>query len=214
MVAQALTDYRDQAITIFREETDYPQDIAEDVLREAIDSMGMSQMHERLYGKVDLKKAIYVFAPDAEQVALMVDAKAEKDSRTATIQMSQTSMTVRQKRSGEVVEVRGSLDPFIVRGKRQMLVVTVIAKFVYTESTLGNELERIIVACIPNGLLQEKYNPTEQDTIWLAGRNAPTLGEDFRVRLSYRHLAAKAAWRLVEIDCTQPKAISLMSDPD
>ena len=57
MVAQALTDYRDLAVTIWREETDHPQDIAEDVLREAIDATGLSEMHERLYGKVDLKKA-------------------------------------------------------------------------------------------------------------------------------------------------------------
>jgi len=206
MVSQALTDYLDKAVTIFREETDYPQDIAEDVLREAIDAMGLSQIHERLYGKVDLKKAIYVFVPDAEPVALMLDAKAEKDSRTATIQMSQTSMTVRQMRSARPVEVEGALDPFIERNQRQMLVVTVIAKFVYRETESGNELERIIVTCIPNGLLQDQYNPNTQDTIWLAGRNAPTLGEDFRVRLSFQRLAAKAEWRIINIDCTAPSS--------
>ena len=203
MVTQALSDYRDQAVTIFREETDYPQDIAEDILREAIDGMGLSQMHERLYGKVDLKKAIYVFAPNTERVALMLDAKAEKDTRTATIQMSQTSMTARQKRSGQMIEVPGALDTFITRNQHRMLVVTIIAKFAYTETAEGNALDRIIVACIPNGLLQERYNPSAEDTIWLAGRNAPTRGEDFRVRLSYRLLAAKAAWRVVEIDCAQ-----------
>ncbi len=201
MVSQALLDYRMQAIKIFREETDYPQDIAEDVLREAIDAMGMSQIHERLYGKVDLKKAIYVFVPDAEPVALMLDAKAEKDGRTATIQMSQTSMMVRQKRSGDLVEVLGALEPFITRNQQEMLVVTVIAKFVYSEDVQGNMLEEIIVACIPSGLLQDQYNPSAEDTIWLAGRNAPTLGEDFRVRLSYERLAEKAAWRVVHIEC-------------
>ena len=36
MVLQALTDYRVHADTIFREETDLPQDIAEDVTREAL----------------------------------------------------------------------------------------------------------------------------------------------------------------------------------
>lgn len=199
MVAQALTDYWDEAATIFREETDYPQDIAEDVLREAIDAMGLSEMHERLYGKVDLKKAVYVFAPNAEPVALMLDAKAEMDSRTATIQMSQTSMTVRQKRAGQDVAVPGALDHFITRNQRQMLTVTVIAKFVYRETNGHRILERIIVACIPNGLLQDRYNPTAADGIWLAGRNAPTLGEDFRVRLSYEKLSAKAPWRIVTI---------------
>ena len=32
-----------------------------------------------------------------------------------------------------------------------------------------------------------------------AGRDAPTLGEDFRVRLSYQRLREKAAWRVEEI---------------
>ena len=42
LVVQALTDYREAAATIFSEETDLPQDIAEDVMREAIEAMGSS----------------------------------------------------------------------------------------------------------------------------------------------------------------------------
>jgi len=100
MVVQALTDYREQAVTIFRDETDLPQDIAEDVTREAMDAMGVSSIGERLYGKIDYKRAICAFLPDATPVALMLDAKAEKQNgdRTATIQMSQTSMSVRMVR--------------------------------------------------------------------------------------------------------------------
>lgn len=201
MVAQALADYCHEAVTIFAEETDEVQDIAEDVLREAIDAMGLSEMHERLYGKVDLKKAIYVFAPNAEPVALMLDAKAEEgDVRTATIQMSQTSMTVRMKRKGEDVSIPGGLGHFITRNGRRLLVVTVVAKFVYTGKNIPRSLDQIIVASIPNGLLQDRYNPAVDDGIWLAGRDASTLGEDFRVRLSYRKLADKAAWRIIDID--------------
>ena len=201
IVVQALTDYAPQAATIFREETDMPQDIAEDVTREAIEAMGMSGISERLYGKVDVKKAIYVFLPRPHQVALMLDAKAEKlnGDRTATIQMSQTSMIVKMRRSGQDVNEPGKLDEVIERGTRKFHVVTVIAKYVYTNVEDFHELNRIIVACIPNGLLQEKYNPSPEDTIWLAGRNAPTRGEDFRVRLSYEKLRSKAAWRVKEI---------------
>ncbi len=202
MVVQALTDYLHQASTIFREESDLPQDIAEDVTREAIEAMGLPGLRDRLYGKVDVKKAIYVFLPEARPVALMLDAKAEKSNgdRTATIQMSQTSMTVRMRRQGNAVEEPGKLDRVIKRGSRSFQVVTVIAKFVYEESGESQELKRIVVACIPNGKLQERYNPTPDDTIWLAGRNAPTLGEDFRVRLSYHRLRNKAAWRVQEIE--------------
>lgn len=70
----------------------------------------------------------------------------------------------------------------------------------YEEVGQGRHLCRIIIACIPNGSLQDKYNPTPGDTIWLAGRDAPTLGEDFRVRLSYKKLRDKAAWRVQEVE--------------
>ena len=202
MVVQALTDYQRQAVTIFREETDLPQDIAEDITREALDLMGLSGWNERLYGKVDFKKAVYAFLPDAQPVALMVDSKAEKSNgdRTATIQMSQTSMRVRMRRSGVDIDEPGRLEQHINRGERSLYVVTVIVKYVYDESDDGQELKRIIVSCIPNGLLQERYNPSSDDGIWLAGRNAPTLGEDFRVRLSYRRLSEKASWRVREVD--------------
>lgn len=204
MVAQAFGDYRRQASTIFREETDEPQDIAEDITREAIEAMGLSEIHERLYGKVDLKKAIYAFMPEAQPVALMLDAKTEKDARTATIQMSQTSMTVHMVRGGSEVAEPGKLDTIIRRGERDLLVVTIIAKFVYSTHDGQRCLDRIILACIPNGLLQDRYNPDATRTIWLAGRNAPTRGEDLRVRLSYAKLRDRAPWRVREIDLALP----------
>ena len=198
MVVQALRDYGQQAKTIFREETDLPQDIAEDVTREAVEAMGMPALGHRLYGKVDFKKAIYVFLPTAMPVALMLDAKAEKPNgnRTATIQMSQTSMRVRMRRGGVLVDEPGLLDQTITRGDKEFQVVTVVAKYVYTEQGGSHRLQRIIVAGIPNGRLQQCYNPSAADTIWLAGKDAPTRGENFRVRLSYPHLSNKAAWRV------------------
>ena len=101
MVVQALCDYRTQAGVIFREETDQPQDIAEDVMREAVDLMGMAGFHERLYGNVDYKKAIYVFVPASRPVALMLDAKAEKGNGSATLQMSR----LREKASWRVRDI-------------------------------------------------------------------------------------------------------------
>ena len=201
LVVQALSDYRRQAVTIFREETDSPQDIAEDVTREAMDLMGVPGLNERLYGKVDFKKAIYIFLPTAWPVALMLDSKAEKvnGDRTATIQMSQTSMRVRMRRSGRNVDVPGGLEQVITRGRRNLHVVTIIAKYAYEETAAGQELRRLITACVPNGLLQDRYNPSATDGIWSAGRDAPTLGEDFRVRVNYERLSAKASWRVQEI---------------
>jgi hypothetical protein len=45
-------------------------------------------------------------------------------------------------------------------------------------------------------MLQDHYNPDAHDTIWLAGRDAPSLGEEFRVRLSFARLRQKASWRV------------------
>jgi len=134
----------------------------------------------------------------------MLDVKAEKKNgdRTATVQMSQTSMQVKMMRAGEAVDEQGKIEKVIRRNNRSYQVVTIIAKYIYEEVGDGQRLCRIIVACIPNGRLQDKYNPTSHDTIWLAGRDAPTLGEDFRVRLSYAKLRDKAAWRVQEIEVT------------
>ena len=201
MVVQALSDYASQAVSIFREEVDQPQDIAEDVTREAIELMGLPQIHMRLYGKVDIKKAVYVFLPEAIPVALMLDAKAEKPSGsgTATIQMSQTSMRVKMLRQGRGIDEAGKLPSFIDRDGRSLYVVTVFAKYIYDVVNGAHVLKRIIAACLPNGLLQDQYNPSENDTIWRVGRNAPTLGEDFRVRISFSELRAKAPWRVQDI---------------
>ena len=201
MVTQALTDYASQASSIFSEEVDQPQDIAEDVTREAIEAMGLPQIHMRLYGKVDIKKAVYVFLPQAYPVALMLDAKAEKPNgnRTATIQMSQTSMRVRMMRQGNVLDESGKLPSFIERDGRCLYVVTVFAKYIYDVFDNAHVLKRVMAACLPNGLLQERYNPSEYDTIWRVGRNAPSLGEDFRVRISFADLRKKADWRVQDI---------------
>ena len=102
-------------------------------------------------------------------------------------------------RSGETMDVPGGLEEVIIRGNRSLYVVTIIAKYAYEETAESQALKRIIVSCIPNGLLQERYNPDAFNGIWLAGRNAPSRGEDFRVRLNYRNLASKAEWRVQEI---------------
>lgn len=101
--------------------------------------------------------------------------------------------------ANNVVDELGQLEHTISRGGRKFDVVTIIAKYIYAEHHGSHNLERIIVACIPNGRLQQRYNPNAEDTIWLAGRNAPTRGEDFRVRLSFQRLRDKAHWRVREL---------------
>lgn len=200
MVAQALEDYKDRAREIFKAETDLPQDIAEDVTKEALEEMQLPRIDLRLYGKVDIKKAIYVFLPSAIPVALMLDTKAEKgDESTATIQKTQTSMCIRMVQAGKTVNEQGTLEKTINRDGKVLQTVTIITKYIYTEQSNGYALCKIIIACIPNGQLQERYNPDTHNTIWRVGRNAPTRGEEFRVRLKFKDLKLLADWRVREI---------------
>ncbi len=202
LVVQAIYDYRDTAIEIFQKESDLVADIGEDITREALDRMGVARIDQRLFGKIDYKRARYLFHPDyAIRQALFVDSKAEKVSgqRTATLQTSQFSMTVRQIRAEENVEVEGSLPKILTIRDTSYITTTIFVKYNYDEIGSNNELQSITIAAVPNGLLQARYNPTPKDTIWLAGRNAPTRGEAFRVRLSFSHLKAKAGWRVQKI---------------
>lgn len=200
LVVQAVYDFKNDAVKIFKHESDLVGDIGEDLTREALDQMGMSKINQRLFGKMDYKKARYLFQADyAIKQALFVDSKAEKEDgeRTATLQMSQTSMVVRQVRANVDIVHQGEL-PCVIENK--YLTTTVFVKYSYSEENSGKELKKIIIAALPNGFLQDKYNPNCSDTIFLAGRNAPSRGEAFRVRLSFQKLQDKAPWRVQTID--------------
>lgn len=202
LVTQAIYDYRETALEIFREEGDQVSDIGEDITREALDRLGMPRIDQRLFGKVDYKRACYLFHPDyVIKQALFVDSKAEEVSGqgTATLQISQLSMIVRQIRSGQQMEVQGKMPTVITLRGETYLTTTLFVKYNYDEQSGVHTLKSIIVAAVPNGMLQNRYNPTPQDTIWAAGRNAPSLGEEFRVRLSFSLLKRKAAWRVQTI---------------
>lgn len=202
LVARAMRDYCQQASENFKREADEPVDIAEDTTREALDLLGASRIPIRLYGKVDYKRAAVIFLPNREiEVALFIDSKAEKSRSTATIQMSQTSMEIRQVRGGVTLAKKGELPVSVERDGKDLQTITIIVKYVYEDQSEGKLLKEIIVACIPSGRLQDTYNPDSETTIWRAGRNAPTRGEEFRVRLSFDELVKKAAWRVARIQC-------------
>ena len=184
-----------EAHEIFLNSPDSVKDIAEDITRELLDRLSGFNVQQRVYGTVDYKKARYVILPDQTvRQALFIDSKAEKENRSATIQ---TSMWVRQMRSGLRVNEKGFLPEISEYGGKNYLTTTCLVHFMYRDDSRGiHHLREVNVATIPNGKLQRRYNPTAEDGIWLAGRNAPTLGEDFRVRVGFRRLKAKARWRI------------------
>ena len=113
--------------------------------------------------------------------------------------MSQTSMWVRQRRSGNGVNEKGLLPEISEYGDKHYLTTTCLVHFMYEDEAGKHHLKEVNITAIPNGKLQDRYNPTFDDGIWLAGRNAPTRGEDFRVRVSFAKLKQKASWRVQAI---------------
>lgn len=204
LVVQAIWNYHTDAADIFARESDLVQDIGEDITREALDRLGTSTIPVRLFGKMDYKRARYVFQPEFSlRQALFVDSKAEDiaGAGTATIQMAQTSMTVHQRRAGTDVAVAGSLPTVIAAAAGSLLTTTIFVKYNYrTVTGSPNVLVAITIIALPNGLLQMRYNPDAAHGFWLAGRDAPTLGEAFRVRIGISQLQGMAGWRVQRIE--------------
>jgi Type II restriction enzyme SfiI len=202
LVCQAVLDFAQIAKQQFLLAKDLAGTVGEDVTRDAMETMGMSRVPTaRLIGKIDYKRAAYYFDPNySVRQALFVDSKAEKGAATtATIQISQTSLRVRMKQRGAAIDEPGRLETVLTVGKERYLVTTVFVKYHYTIDAAGdNELLAIFVICLPNGILQDAYNPDADKTIWSVGRQAPSLGEDFRVRINFQRLKAAANWRVRE----------------
>lgn len=159
LVAQAIYDYRGVAVEIFRAESDLVADIGEDITREALDRMGMARIDQRLFGKIDYKRATYLFHPDyAIRQALFVDSKAEKieGQRTATLQTSQFSMTVRQVRATQSVEVEGTLPKILTIRDISYITTTIFVKYNYLEADKAKELKSITLAAVPT--FSRRYN--------------------------------------------------------
>ena len=204
LVVQAIYDFWESAEEIFLEEQDLVADIGEDITREAMDRLGVSAIPVRLFGKIDYKRAVYLFLPEFSiRQALFVDSKAEKveGQGTATIQTAQTSLEIRQVRQGRVLAEPGGLPTVLERQEQKFLTTTVFVKYNYQaiEDT-QNELNSISVISLPNGMLQDRYNPSPDRSFWRAGRNAPSRGEAFRVRISLAELKKMANWRVQRID--------------
>jgi len=199
---QAAIDFGMQAHEVFFLSPDDVKDIAEDVTREMLDSLPGFNVAQRIYGTVDYKRARYIILPEMTvRQALFTESKAEKERRTATVQMSQTSMRVRQYRQRTAVDEQGLLPRVYKYGEEEFLTTTAFLHFHYSDDEEGkHHLQRLTLFCIPNGALQDIYNPDADDTFWLAGRNAPTLAEDFRVRVSFERLKAKCNWRVQQIE--------------
>lgn len=180
--------------------SDRYSDLGEDLTRMALDNLGFSRVPDsRLFGAIDYKAARYVFLPEfAVEQALFVDSKAEKNAyATCRVQITQTSLAVRQSIHNENREEQGLIDKVWESHGHRFISTTLFVKYHYEENPA--RLKRITIAALPNGFLQDRYNPTAGDSIWRVGPNAETRGEKFRTRLSFPELERKARWRVQRI---------------
>lgn len=95
----------------------------------------------------------------------------------------------------------GTLPPFLDIENGPFLTTTIFVKYNYRNASdsSAHRLDSITVAALPHAYLQDRYNPSTEDTIWRTGRNAPSRGEPFRVRLVFNLLAEKARWRVQHV---------------
>ena len=200
-------DFGSDPVAIFRDSPDAVKDVAEDVTREVLDRLSGYNIQQRVFGNVDYKRARYIIFPDQiVRQALFVDSKAEKSATTARLQMSEISMLVRQYSQGQAIEVPGKIPATGRFGGDEYLSTTMLLHYNYSEGFSDQQylLKRVALCAIPNRRLQDRYNPSPQDGIWLAGPHAPRRREEFRVRLSFKLLREKSRWRFQEIDYSDP----------
>lgn len=198
---QAVVDFGVEPVTIFNKSPDSPKDVAEDVTREVLDRLTGYNIQQRVFGNVDYKRARYIILPDQMvRQALFVDSKAEKEPRNARLQMSEISMRVRQISQGQPIDLPGKIRPIERFDGEGFLSTTMLVHYYYREDPSNHyALNQVTLCAIPNGRLQQRYNPSAYDTIWLAGPHAPKRGEEFRVRLSFERLRKKARWRVQQV---------------
>jgi hypothetical protein len=109
-------------------------------------------------------------------------------------------MHIRQRRAGKLFDIPGELPTIYTKAADSYLTTTVFVKYHYeTLAEKSKRLLNIVVVCLPNGMLQNYYNPDEKTSFWRAGRDAPTRGEAFRVRIHFGALKAMAKWRVQTI---------------
>lgn len=177
--------------------------LGEDLTRLALDRVGAARVVDgRLFGTTDYKLASYQFLPDfAVRQALFVDSKAEKNAlNVARVQVTQTSLEIRQLRDDTEIAVRGRVPPvWASQDGLEYLPTTVFVKYHYRDVAGVLELSVVSVVSLPHAFLQDVYNPNAGDRIWNVGPDSPARGENFRTRVNFTLLRQKAAWRVQQM---------------
>ena len=205
---QALVWFAPQAFDFFNRSPDDPEDIGEDITREAVGAFPGFPIRERLFGTIDFKQARwfpshYGLIPQA----LMIDSKAKKTEEVyrLDLQMSQVSMVANLEAKPEPLTplLRQTMDiQFEGNEVRPALTTVLTVHYTYAdkaEGQIGKTLAKITLCAVPNGLLQERYSPSRERTVFNVGKHSSGRGEDPRVRIVYETMRAFAPWRVQDI---------------
>jgi len=210
LVVQAIVTFGSQAWLEFRDSPDKEQDIAQDIVRDALDEMAGFSRRQRVLGTVDYRRSRWLPTPfGLMPQALCVDAKASQEAYRVNLQLSQISMrpVYWDKSSGRAV-VRepgvpaSYLFTFADGQTRAAISTTIFVQMVYqapSKTSGERRLTEALIVAIPNGKLEQRYAPSAQDTIWRAGKHSPGRGEEPRTRISIDALKKKALWRVQRI---------------
>lgn len=216
-IFSAFVTYASEARKIFALSPDDVQDISEDITLDTFGRFVGYPAEARVWSKVDFKRSQWICLPDnLVRQALLVDTKAEKGAvNNARLQTGQTSMKILQvDGNSHPIEENGTLPKCMNLEGKLYLTTTILIAYHYedefdpiylnSENLNKRRLKEIIFGALPNGLLQEKYNPSISDGIWNVGPHSPSRGEEFRTRLSFSKLKRKASWRVQKIAWPNP----------
>lgn len=210
LVVQAIVTFGAQAWLEFRDSPDKEQDIAQDIVRDALDEMAGYSRRQRVLGTVDYRRARWLPTPfGLVPQALCVDAKASLEDYRVNLQLSQISMRpiYWDKRTKQAVVREAGIPTsyvftFADGQTRTAISTTIFVQMVYAAPTSETEkrlLADALIVAIPNGKLESRYSPSVDDTIWRAGKHSPRRGEEPRTRISIEALRAKAQWRVQRV---------------
>ena len=214
LVVQAIVTFGTQAWLEFRDSPDKEQDIAQDIVRDALDEMAGFSRRQRVLGTVDYRRARWLPTPfGLVPQALCVDAKASLEDYRINLQLSQISMRpVYWDKPSQRAVIREPGVPtsypftFADRDTRTAISTTIFVQMVYKapgRKSSRRLLTDALVVAIPNGKLEQRYAPSAEDTIWRAGKHSPRRGEEPRTRISVEALREKALWRVQRVTWTR-----------
>ncbi len=216
-LVQALQEYSREGKSLF-ENTAAPSEtevivLAEDIVQYALEVAECYPINRRFAGFIDYKRVRW-FPTSFGLIpqALLVDAKASTENNRSSLQQSQLPMDADfaavvgggQKNIHLAAGFPPHLQIAAMDNATLVAVTTSVLVHFHYRTLPGNgprfrELLALYVILLPHQRLKTKYNPNPQTTFFGRGKDAPTLGENPRIRVYFARLREACPWRLQQL---------------